>query len=50
LKRIRDKSVKFEDIVRYWFIKQRYISKLKKNEEESIIKNIVDEFNSKYGR
>jgi hypothetical protein len=50
LKRVKDKSVKFEDIVREWFIKQRYISKLTRNDEESVIKNIVDEFNSKYRR
>jgi hypothetical protein len=50
LKRVRDKSVKFEDIVRQWFIKQRYISKLRRNEEEEVIKNIVDEFKSKFDR
>jgi hypothetical protein len=50
LKRVRDKSIKFEDIVREWFIKQRYISKLTRNDEERVVKNIVDEFDSKYRR
>ena len=50
LRRNRNPEVKFEDIVRQWFIDQRYISKLTKGEEDNVIKNIVDEFNSKYSR
>ena len=47
LKRKKFPNIKFEDIVRQWFIKQRYISKLSQKEEEKVINNIVDEFNSK---
>jgi hypothetical protein len=49
LKRKKFPKIKFEDIVRQWFIKQRYISKLTKGEEEILIKNITNEFNSMYG-
>lgn len=50
LKRKKNPNIKFEDIVREWFIKQRYISELNQKEEDLIINNIVNEFNRKYSR
>lgn len=50
LKRKKKPIAKFEDIVRNWFIKQRYISGLSQKEEDLLINNIVNEFNRKYSR
>lgn len=48
IERKRNKSVRFEDLVRNWFIKNRYISKLSIEDEERIISNITSMAKVKY--
>lgn len=43
-------SLSFEDVVRDWFQRRRYRTKLNITEEQFVINNIVGEYQRKYGR
>jgi hypothetical protein len=49
LERKGGRDIKLEDLIKKWFNNNRYISKLKGEDEEKIIQNILDAFKNKYG-
>lgn len=48
LERRRNPDVKFEELVRYWFLNRRYISRITRKSENTIIANIVNIAKQKY--
>ena len=48
LERRRNPNVKFEELVRYWFLNRRYISRITRKSENTIIANIVNTAKQKY--
>ena len=48
LEKRRNPDVKFEDLVKTWFLNRRYISRITRKSENTIIANIVNTAKSKY--
>jgi len=48
LEKRRNPDVKFEDLVKTWFLNRRYISRITRKSENTIIANIVNKAKSKY--